>query len=238
MSTHEWFIENRAGFALRTLDPQEERAFADHLRRCEDCAAAVADLGRDLRWLSLGVSPVASPPGLERRVLEGTLSHRARRRWLAPAAVAASLTLATGAWSLGHSQVDRLHRQLAERERRVVALEDTLTALFGAERVLQQTIARSGHVGGILIFYDHDTDRWNVVVHDLPPAPPGQAYQLWVVTTQGPVRGPQLHPHGRRPTFLALNVPPPSEVVGAELTLEKSGASSQRGGVTLASLEF
>lgn len=33
MSTHDWYIENRAGFVARSLEAGEERTFRDHLDR-------------------------------------------------------------------------------------------------------------------------------------------------------------------------------------------------------------
>ena len=42
MTAHDWYIENRAGFVARSLEPGEERTFRDHLIRCEECSREVA----------------------------------------------------------------------------------------------------------------------------------------------------------------------------------------------------
>ena len=37
MNAHDWYVENRAAFVARSLEPGEERTFRDHLVRCEEC---------------------------------------------------------------------------------------------------------------------------------------------------------------------------------------------------------
>jgi hypothetical protein len=119
---------------------------------------------------------------------------------------------------------------LATTQGELNAIRDTLSAILGAERVLQESIKREGHVGGFLIFYDHDTERWNVVLHDLPPARRGESYQLWFITNRGLLPGPELQVNGARPTFLALPAPRPSSMVqGAVLAL---GAADGQAGRT------
>ena len=44
MTPHDWYIENRIAYVARALEPSEERLFADHLSRCEECSREVARL--------------------------------------------------------------------------------------------------------------------------------------------------------------------------------------------------
>ena len=37
MNPHDWYVENRAAFVSRALEPDEERTFREHLARCEEC---------------------------------------------------------------------------------------------------------------------------------------------------------------------------------------------------------
>ena len=122
----------------------------------------------------------------------------------------------------------------------MVALTDSLSAILGAERVLQKTIAGPGYEGGVLIFYDKDTERWNVVLHDLPPARSGQTYRLWFVTRRGVLPGAEVRVSGSRPTFVTLPTPGGSaQVMGAMLTVGPAGGTSgNRRGVELAHLIF
>jgi len=242
MTAHEWYVENRAGFATRTLDERDARAFGNHLSRCEECRRAVSEIERDLAWLPMQVAPVPPRPGLTREILEGVLHPRraARWPWVAAVAAAAAVTLGAGAWTVVRHQMHALQTAVDAGQGRLHAIQDSLSAIVGAERVLQETISGPGYKGGMLIFYDADTQRWNVVVHDLPPAPIGQAYQLWFLSSRGLLAGPELQVNGSRPTFLALPAPrPPDNVVGAVLTLgSPNGPSGVAARVELARLTF
>jgi hypothetical protein len=84
-----------------------------------------------------------------------------------------------------------------------------------------------GRNGGLLIFADNSSHRWNVVMHGLPAAPTGQAYQFWFITVDGMVRSVTLSADPARPAFATLEMPPTgAAVMGASLTLESSDARS------------
>lgn len=242
MTAHDWYLENRVAFATRTLGAKEESLFTNHLSRCEECRVAVAELERELAWLPMGATPVTPRPGLTHDLIEGVLQPRRTHwwQWIASLATAASVVLALHVWTRARHEIGGLKRALEARQGRLTAIEDSLSAILGAERVLQETIAGPGYRGGVLIFYDQDTQRWNVVVHDLPPARAGEAYQLWFVSRRGLLPGPELQVNGgSRPTFLTLPAPgPSSDVVGAALTVGPAGARSGRSRVELARLTF
>jgi len=241
MTAHDWYIENRIAFATRTLDAKEEALFAGHLGRCAECQQAVADLERELAWLPTGVTPVAPRPGLTRQVAQGVLEQRSRWwRWTAVFAAAAVLLFGLRGWADARSRISRLSGALATSQGQLSAIKDSLSAIVGAERVFQETVKREGFEGGFLIFYDHDTERWNVVVHDLPPAGVGEVYQLWFITNRGLRPGPELRVDGTRPTFLTLPAPDSSSsVVGALLSVgPRHGGADVSPGVELARVRF
>lgn len=226
MSAHDWFVEHRMDYVTRTLEERELKAFADHLARCSECAADVAAIERELAWLPMGVSPVPLRPGLRRRLMEAVLESRGSRwmRRALPAALAASLVLGIGGWLLGRSEVARLSAELRERDRRLAALTDTLSVMRGADRVLQARIEMDGREGGILIFDDSATHRWNVVIHGLPPAPAGQVYRFWFICEEKMVPGAEVTA-GASPALLTLPMPPEGgKVMGAALTMESVSA--------------
>ena len=245
MTAHDWYLENRAAFATKSLDGKEEALFASHLSRCEECRVAVEQLERDLAWLPMGVSPVAPRPGLSHALMENVLRPERPRwwswsLWAASLAAAASLVVALRIWTGARREVRELRSALEARQGHLNAIEDSLSAILGAERVLQKTISGPGYEGGVLIFYDQDTQRWNVVVHDLPAARAGEAYQLWFLTGRGLLPGPEIPVNGSRPTFLTLPAPGPADAVtGAVLTVgPASGPSEGPRGVKLARLTF
>ena len=241
MTAHEWYIENRAAFVARSLEPGEERTFRDHLIRCDDCTREVARLERDLGWLPMGVAPVAPPPGFARRVAGEVIDRPSRWRRRLPLAAAAVALLAAGASLMTlRSERGELQRALAAREGQLAALEDTLSVLRRAHNVLQTRISMDGHQGGLLIFQDAVSHRWCVIVHGLPPAPTGNVYQFWFITESGMVRSVEVNADTQRPAFMTLPMPGvAAPVMGAALTMEPAvNRSSEPQGVTLAHVVF
>jgi anti-sigma-K factor RskA len=241
MTTHEWFVEHRASFVIRSLEPDEERLFHEHLPACEACRAEVGRLERDLAWLPMAVEPVTPRPGLTRRLVEGALGRR-ERRWPIETALAASLVLAAGAWGWAlwrdRSASARQAGEVARLERALITARDTLAIMRNASRVAQASVTMGGRHGQLIIFADEQTHRWNVVVSGLPAAGPGEVCQFWFITDNGMVRGVEVRPGASGTAFLTMGMPPRGGVVmGAALTLEPAGGDSdQPKGPTLAHL--
>jgi len=93
-----------AGWVLGILDAEDADRFAEHLRSCPDCRAAVAELGPAARLLQTA-APAAQPPaGLQARTLDAVGQAAAARpdgrrgRWRARStrmlALAAALVIA------------------------------------------------------------------------------------------------------------------------------------------------
>jgi hypothetical protein len=241
VTVHDWFIENRAAYVARSLEPGEERTFRDHLVRCDECAREIARLERELAWLPMGVAPVAPAPGLARRMAGRILDRPTRWRRRLPLAAAAAVALVAAGLALAERGERRdLRALLAAREDQLAALQDTLSVLRRAHQVLQTRISMDGHQGGLLIFQDAVSHRWCVIVHGLPPAPTGNVYQFWFITETGMVRSVEVHADMRRPAFMTLPMPGvAAPVMGAALTMEPVvNRSSEPKGVTLAHLVF
>ena len=231
MTEHAWFVEHRVEYATRTLDPGDARSFEAHLPGCEECRGEIARIEHDLEWLPMGLPPAAPSPGLERRIVEQVLRPRRAPRpaWRLPAALAASAALVAGGWLLGQWRTDPLRRALAQQRAAVTALRDTLSIMRQADRILQASVEVDGTEGGLMIFADEGTHRWNVVIHGLPPAPVGRRYQFWFICAQSAdsmVRGTEVPVDTHRPTIFATDMPEQKacrSVVGAALTEEPAG---------------
>jgi anti-sigma-K factor RskA len=241
MNPHDWYVENRAAFVIRALEPDEERTFREHLARCEECLRDVARLERELGWLAMGASPVAPRPGLTRRFAARILDRPRRWQVLLPSALAAAaLLLAVGlGWQARRERV-QLETALAVREHRLMALADTLSVLRQAQAVTQANISMDKYRGGLVIFRDPTSHRWCVVVHGLPPAPPGNVYQFWFITTTGMVRSVEVDANARHPAILTVGMPGESSpVMGAALTVEPAvNRSPEPQGMQLAHVMF
>jgi hypothetical protein len=227
MTAHDWFIELRQDFATRALEPADEALFREHLERCEECRAAVAAIEQELRWLPMAVAPVAPRPGFAQRAVReitGKGAAHPRRRalaWLAQAAAAAAVVAAVGFGLRERGRTGELSHQLD-------ALRDTLSVLRQANRVLQTAISMDGHQGGMMIFADEKTHRWNVVVYGLPRAPAGERYAFWFLTgDRGMVRGPDVPLDPATPAFFTLDMPEGAKIIqGGALTVEPMPGSS------------
>lgn len=240
MTAHDWFIDGRQDFVARALEPGDEALFREHLERCEECRAAVAALEHELRWLPMAVEPVAPRPGFTHRVVRAVTGTgdwglgKKRTRWLLPVAAAAAVVAAVGIGVRGERRVGLLSHELD-------ALRDTLSVLRQANRVLQTAISMDGHQGGMMIFADEKTHRWNVVVYGLPPAPSGERYAFWFLTgDKGMVRGPDVPVDQRAPAFFTLDMPEGAKVIqGGALTMEPmTGGGGGPRGKELARLEL
>ncbi len=230
MNAHEWFLEHRIAFVSRTLEPEEERAFHEHLPACAECREAVQRLEQELAWLPMALAPVTPRPGLNRRLVSGALGERqGLPRWLVPVALAASVLLAVGAWFWAVGTTRAFEQQLAaEREdlvRELAQARDTLNIIREAAVVRHASISMGEKKGGLVIFADERTHRWNVVVYGLPATPAGEKCQFWFITESGMVRSVEVPTDGRTPAFLTLPMPPNARhVMGAALTMEQAGS--------------
>ncbi len=232
MIPHDWYVEHRVEFVARTLETDDEQRFADHVARCDECAAEVRAIAQELSWLPMGVQPQQPRPGLERRIVQTLLGERRPpvwRRALAPLAVAASLFVAFGLYVPQKRQMNELERTLASTSSELMSLRDSLSIMHQAARVLQTSISMDGHDGGLLIFADDVSHRWNVVVHGLPQAPDGEQYQFWFILSDGMVRAATVSAEPGRPAFLTLGMPSAGgTVMGASLTMEPMTNTSQQ----------
>jgi len=241
MNPHDWYIENRSAFVARALEPDEERTFREHLPRCEECLREVGRLERELAWLAMGTPPVAPRPGLTRRLAGAVLDRPRRWKVVLPSALAAAaLLVAVGLGWQGQRERRTLEDALAVREHRLMALADTLSVLRQAQAVTQANISMDRYRGGLVIFRDAVSHRWCVVVHGLPPAPAGDVYQFWFITTTGMVRSVEVDASPTHPAILTVGMPGESApVMGAALTVEPAvNRSPEPQGMQLAHVMF
>jgi len=219
---HDWFIEHRSAFVIRSLEPEEERSFNEHLTGCESCRTETARIERELAWLPMAVPPVTPRPGLARSLAEAALGTGSRvPRWAVPVSLAASLLLAVGAWGWASQSVRATRAELA-------SVRDTLSIIRDAAKVRFASITMDNHQGGVVLFADERTHRWNVVVYGLPTPHAGEVCQFWFITDQGMIRGVQVKSEPSLPAFLTLSMPnDTSHFVGAALSLEPAGSSGQ-----------
>jgi hypothetical protein len=240
MTPHDWYVENRAAYVARALEPREERLFADHAGRCEECAREVAALERDLGALPMAVTPAVPRPGFSHQLADAVLRRPSWWHRAAPGLAAAAVLLAAGLGFQERAARSAAEAALSRRDHELVALRDTLSIMREAQHIVQQDIAMDGHKGGLVIFDDPGTHRWNVVMHGLPAAPADSVYQFWFITGTGMVRSVELRCDSDHPAFATVAMPnTPGPVVGAALTVEPAVSRAREpSGPMLAHVQF
>jgi anti-sigma-K factor RskA len=212
VSTHDELKANAAGYVLGSLDARERQAFESHLAQCAECSAEVASLRPIIGALAQAVPQVTPRAELRDRVLRETFGgagvglppspkasadHRspggggqtrpgsAAIRPAAPVwlALAAAIVIAIGA----AIYAVRVQRQIGELQARVDQAQAAAAVLAAPDLAridLQgQSVAPDARARALwsrsrgLVF----------TAANLPPAPAGKAYQVWVVTAQMPI---------------------------------------------------
>jgi anti-sigma-K factor RskA len=206
-------------YALDALDPNEERAFEEHLASCEACREELASLREATAGLAYGAVGPAPPPELKVRILEHAKAERPnvvslpqRRSWTAPlasvAAVAAAVAIGVGVWA-------------ATRP----ATNDAFTSVLakpGAQ------LMPMGDRGTLAVAPDGTA----AIALTVPRAPEGKTYEAWVMTKSAAKRAGLFS----GATVLRIQQPvKPGSVVA--VTLERSGGVDQPTSKPLAASE-
>lgn len=213
--------ELSAAYALHALDGDEERAFEQHLARCERCRADVRDFQATGALLAYEGPAPEPPPRLKQRILARAQAERPqvvpfpeRRRWLFPAtagvaAAAAVTALALGIWAASLSS--------SLGDERAAARENAgLLAVLGQADA--QRIPLEGANGTLVV---DDSGRGWLVLFDLDAAPSDKTYEAWIV--QGGGTSPAgLFPGGNGQTIVPLREEVP-EGASVAVTLERAG---------------
>lgn len=232
MTEHHWFGDHLLEFATDQLSPDDTRLVEDHLRHCVDCRTEVAAIRDDLRYLPMGAAPVPPRPGFNARVLRAATGAASPRTNPAPwiiAALAAS-TVITAGIALQRNQeasarsaaVAALQVDLDAARSESAALSDTLSIVRKAGKVVYAALTMPGQQGGVVLFDDPTTHRWQVVAHGLPALPAGQRYQFWFVCENGMALGVPMTRTVAGLASLTTDMPeaPPGRVMGAAITIE------------------
>jgi hypothetical protein len=177
MSEHERLSQDCGAYVLGALEEHEVAALREHMESCAICRDEVRRLHAVAEVLGLGVPALSAPPELRRRVLDIVNAE-------------ASLFDAAAARPV------RLPRRLP-RLRPLGALVGAalaLGALFGAlvlapggsvTRVIAASVASPArwHAARVPVASLHETGtEGQLVVSDLPAAPRGKIYEVWIET--------------------------------------------------------
>jgi hypothetical protein len=98
----------------------------------------------------------------------------------------------------------REHQLVIERaatSMRIAALQDSVASqsetvrhLTGKQVSVMQLTSGAPRAPWGWMFWDHATNHWTLVAHDLPPAAAGKTYQLWLVTPKAKISAGTFDP--------------------------------------------
>jgi anti-sigma factor RsiW len=175
-----------AAYALDALDPEEARAYEEHLATCPECRRELAGLSGAAGALAFAVDSPPPPEALRGRILEAARAERAnvvplRPRWTAAAkvvaAAAACAAIGFGVWAA------TLSRSL-EHERSAREQADLALAVLSDPKASRTAL--TGSAGGSLVVSTNGEAA--LVVSRLDRAPSGKTYEAWVIENGKPLR--------------------------------------------------
>jgi anti-sigma-K factor RskA len=220
MPAHDELKQDAAAYVLGSLEPDEHAAFEAHLAGCTECADEVRSLLSVTGALARTVPQRTPRPELRERVLRSipNLIHdkpsrvrgRTVLRWL-PVAAALALALGLGVYAL------ILQSRLADAQSALAVLvaPDVARIDLAGQSVAPLARARALWSRNRGMIFS---------VSNLPAAPEGRVYQVWVVTANAPVSAGLLTPDasgsGSAYFETAPDIPPP---VAVAVTLEPAG---------------
>jgi anti-sigma-K factor RskA len=171
--------ELTAAYALDALDEEERRAFEEHLSECAPCRHELADFSQTAALLAHGTPPAKPPPALRERILAEARSDRGakvipfprRPRLMLGTAAALTAVAATLAIALGV---------------RSASLSEDLDEARTAVAVLADPAGRSVPLKGANGRLHVDSEGAAALVVEVPAAPKGKTYELWVIRDGSP----------------------------------------------------
>ncbi len=220
-----------AGVALDAASGEERVQVQRHVVACHRCAADLDELREAAAALGELVPQVAPPPALRERVLAAAQRERpgggspvrkeplpiARAvRRISPiwGAIAAAVIVSGGslAWAASlQSQMAALtvQAQVAQAERDKAARYDRIVQVLASQQMESRplTPAREGVRATGTIWLDPSSQSGMVMLHDLPPAPPGRGWQLWFVRGSQRVSGGMLRADETGSGYTLVQVP-------------------------------
>lgn len=217
-------------YAVDALDDVERAGFETHLAQCADCRDEVDGL-REAAGLLAELEPVAPPPELRDRLLadirrvrplppirqkrnspagRSRLFRRAMRLPLLAAAAVVLAVVGVGVlvqpWqhSPGSGQISAVDQvlQATDAQRVTQELSD------GARATLVRSVSKGRAV---------------LLTKDMPPAPSGHVYELWLQTPTSPMEPAGLMTKGGNQTVLLKG--DAAKATAAGITIEPAGGS-------------
>jgi anti-sigma-K factor RskA len=204
MKTHEQFAEDLALYALDELTGSQRQDLEAHLDSCAACRRELQALRGDLGLLGLsssGPQPparskdrlmraiAAEPRGISSPAQVPATRHSFGWAWIPSLAAVLLLVALAGLWRsngrmrdqlaelAGHNQDQAIQLDRLNEEMRLLTAPDAVHVSLNPQKSPKQP-------SGTAIF-SPSRNRMMFMASNLPPVPPGKAYELWIIPAQG-----------------------------------------------------
>jgi anti-sigma-K factor RskA len=248
MRTHEQFADELALYALNELHGDELQEFEQHLETCASCRRELQAMRSDLGLLGLSVvgprPPARSKERLMRAIaaeprgttIPASVPASGRRNfWLAWIPAAVALAVIAFAISLRQSN-QSMHDQLAELRNRyndqkiqLAQAQENMRLLLAPDAVhVSLTPPKSGKQPNATAIVSPSQNRMTLMASNLPPVPPGKAYELWIIPPQGaPVNAGVFKPDEHGNAIMLDHPLPTMQMKTFALTVEDEAGSDK-----------
>lgn len=215
MSTHDAYIEMMAAQAVGALEAGECRSLENHLAECDECRALAAQLNDVAAALAYSAPEAEPSRDVRSRLLEQikaeTVAKQSEASSVVPlkkperslfrtvlkyGAIAASLILAALVlatvllWRENRrmkTEIARLNENYNRTREELAHEHEMMETVTGPDATfLRLAGTDAAPRARARLAYDQYTGRAVLFAYDLPPAPPGKAYQLWFIAEGKP----------------------------------------------------
>jgi len=205
MRTHEQFADELALYALNELQGSDLQEFEQHLETCASCRRELQAMRADLGLLGLSVVGPKPPARSKERLMRAIAAEPrgasapaavqpAGRRnfWLMWIPAAIALAVIVFAITLRQSN-QQLNDQIAELRNRyndekiqLAQAQENMRLLLAPDAVhVLLTPPKAGKQPNATAIVSPSQNRMTLMATNLPPVPPGKAYELWVIPPMG-----------------------------------------------------
>lgn len=217
-------------FALGVADEPEQSEIRAHLGRgCEVCMKGIKE-ARELSALLGGAAPAAAPSrNLRRRILASAGAPGAAFGWVLGLAAAVLLCLSAAVYFGGRQrqvvgEVERLRTDLRGRTMELARLNEAFAILTGPGTT--EVSFGQGARGKVYLSPGRGV---LLIASNLPPAPPGKVYEMWIIPRSGNPVAAGLFQSESGGTAMHLDRGPvdPAATQAVAVTLENEGGANQ-----------
>lgn len=236
------FTENIPAYVLGALGWAEASALKAHLETCQVCQAELARYQQISDGLATAL-PLHIPPRSVRGKLLASLEEtktpaRAKIRWgfrqFATGVIALVLISTNLIAFLQIRDLRQQHMRLADQ----IEQQHTILGMLATNTEIH-SVNGDGFSGQLLL--DREKNLAYLLTWNLPPPPPGQVYQIWLIDPNGEETAAALfRPELDRPFTSAALVTSRTfvEFVGIKVTIEPSGGSEAPTGEPILSVDY